>query len=739
MKKYHVFILSLLTITGFIFPVQAQSVGRVEILNADAAAFPTVRFTARVLDSFGQAISGLSPSNFLISENYNDNLSVQQLDGNIDTVFIILSQPISIGEKRLYTDIINTYSNLVYRSGDSLAYIFTSGSQVNPASTPNEVIQAINSHNFSTDGTLSAAIDRAMAYLLPMSQQNRQVQAVLIGSYFNSNITNTYTDIPLHVLHAHTGTRSQYETRFRTLANGQFLSVQGLDAGLNNFLSQLNENRAIYAVTYTSRTAQEGVRSIQVTVQTGTETMVGLFNYQADVLPVQLTILGNESNSSAINRIAQLMATPSATSDAQYEFDKNSETITVSYSFPDNRTRSIDQAWLIINGVEQPSIIPALNGNTFEIQWDLTGYNQSQTIGVAVSITDYFNLRSTSATQQYEIVVPEFVAPTVEINPCINLDGTVKNTAECAVSTNAGVTLLVLVVQIVVVVGLVVSVLWQRRRIGQLATGAGHALSTITSGAAATALEVGRKTSIAFTNFMSGRSTTIEDSDDRMPGTSYEEPNAGPHSRFSPASQANRETKIEGSLSGETLIEGGITVPPNALAIFVIEKGHAVAGKTIIMPNTMTGLTFGREESFGVDTQGMILMEGVSRLHCTVNFNAHRREFSIEDKGSANGTYVEDRRLGREMPEPLSPNALIQLGKNFAMRFIPNPTLFDQPAPTPVQNPVPSRSQVQLIDNYEYDDSKSNPKLPIIEPPANNKNNQKPRSDKEEEGDPWID
>jgi hypothetical protein len=690
---------------------QERTPATVTVLSTDGSAFPEVRTTVRVQDASGQAVSGLNANHFTVSENYVQPLTVSARDDTLTTVFIINSVPNSVDEKQLFVDIVNQYGATVHRSGDVLAYTFTANSEVREVSSAGELVSIIQSSDFRDEGDITRAFDLTYQFL-QSRMATQPVQAIFMGSYVeNRSIQYNYPDLPLHVIHA-TQTRPQYSPNFQALATGQFLPIQTPnDANLNAFLTGINQNRVIYDIEYSSRTAQEGMRNVTLIVNANGSTASGILNFEANVVAPSVVISSTESSAFRLDRTPQLVATPSATSPAEYHSGKLSEVITVTYGFPDGRERTIEQAWLIVNGNIQPSIIPAFNGNTFTIQWDLTGLDTSQTVNIAVGIQDYFGLQATSATQAYEITVGDFVAPTIEVNPCLNADGTIKATTECAVAENTGITIGIVVAQIVALLGLAGFAIWQHQRIGSIAGGAIRSGTQLASNFARGAADIGRKTTIAFTNYASGRSTSVEGTNYENNQTSYMNDSSSSVSSYTPPSKRHQATQIESTLSGATLIESSVMeeVPPNALAIFVVEKGKALT-RTIIMRDNMNKISFGREEEYGVDSEGIVPMDGVSRLHCSVYYNHNNRSFTIEDEKSANGTFVNNERLNASVPQPLPPNAIIKLGKNFAMRFVPNAQYQSAQSVSPAADFTAKKTgKLTLIEEDDAAPSASNP------------------------------
>jgi pSer/pThr/pTyr-binding forkhead associated (FHA) protein len=756
MKSHFRYLLAILIVLLSFNPVFAQSTNNqpqpdaLVILDTEANAFPTIRFTARVQDANGQAITGLSTPHFNIDETH-DSLGVVEKPGNIHTVFVINGQPFSVEEKDLYRDILNSFNTLAYSSGDTVAYTFTTNTSLQTASTPQEIAQAAHTYPYDTYPTsngIQNAIERARTHLAPHLANKEQVQIVFIGSYITGSVQNDFTDIPTHVIRAYLPSVNRTENGFADLATGHLISITDANANaLTGFLTDLNNMRTLYEVSYTSRAAAEGLRSINVSVSANGGSANAILQYQFDVSAPSVEITRTQSSDLVINREPEIIATPSASTDAQYRYTQSTETLTVNVSFPDGHPRMIQQAWLIIDGVDQTAITPNITGNSFDIQWDLSPYETTRNVSIAVGVQDSYGVRQASTTKSYTINVPEFVAPTVEINPCINEDGTRKTTAECTVSNNADLAIAILAGQILIIVALVGFAIWQYRRIGKLASSAGQAMTSFATGIARSAGEVGRKTTIALTN-MAGRSkeTTIENTniygETNYPNTNY----SSPHS-YTPHQSAG-DTQIEAAVSGQTVIEGSIihanAIPDNALAIFVVEKGEAVHGPTIIMRDTMTRFSFGRDEAFGVNTEALIAMPGISRIHCTVSYNHSTKEFMIEDHGSGNKTRVNNQQVMPNSAMRLENNAQIRLSSSFAMRFVANPKYLPpaRPAANHAQQ-MPRSSQITLIETDEEDTAQTPHEAPI--PPANQRPNpnQQPGNGRgnilqQNPDDPWI-
>jgi len=745
--------LVLLVFASLISQAQTDSPSRVIVTSVDAIGFPNVNFSVRVQDSSGQVVTGLSPENFSVSENHTSPLTVLPRDGVMSTVFIINSHPTDVVEQNLYADIVNEFTNFAYQNGDTVAYTFTAGSSVETVNSPADVITAIDNHNFAVDGDPSSAIERAITFLTPASRNNEQVQVILIGSYMNEAV-NSNTEIPVHSIQAHArGTRSQFTNNFQSIATGEFLSVQSLGSEITNFLTRLDNNRIVYDLGYVSRTAQTDMRSVTVTVIGNGGSATGILNFQADVLAPELSIISTNSGNFEIERTFETIATPSATTDGQYQFNQNIETITVQVNYPDGRSRAIEQAYLIVDGLTQPFVNPALSGdNTFTIEWDVSAFEQTQAVGVQVGITDFYSMNSTTSTQTYSIVVPDFITPEVTINPCVNPDGTLRTGADCIVAENSNLTIVFVLVLIVAIGGLVVLAVMQQRRIGVLASGAVRGVTTFAQSTFQGAASGLNKTMIAMTGAFGGNSveTQIEDSGGTFLDQNINnQPNNNAGAFVNSGNQGNQHvvTKIEtGGGGGTTIIEddfvvgGEINIPDNALAVFVVQTGQAVNGSEIHMFNPI--ISFGRDLAFGVDDNALIHMDGISRLHCVVNYNSHNKQFTIQDEGSSNGTTVGGMKLVSHTPTPLPDGTMIKLGKNFSMRFRQHPNLNGQGNNAPKQtNSFANASSVQLMqedaEEVIFEETKDSYQAPQPSQPQNF-NNAAPKSSYKSDDTSWL-
>jgi hypothetical protein len=139
-----------------------------------------------------------------------------------------------------------------------------------------------------------------------------------------------------------------------------------------------------------------------------------------------------------------------------------------------------------------------------------------------------------------------------------------------------------------------------------------------------------------------------------------------------------------------------LPTPPSLYAQFQVVRGPN-QGETIGMTKPIW--SFGRELGAGVDY--VFRRQNISALHCTLTYDRATHAFLIEDKGSGNGTFINNVRLHPGKAHALYGENEIRLAQAdpIILRFIPiiTPPAPDSTIPHPARiKPTihPSRSEV---------------------------------------------
>lgn len=642
-----IFIL-LMTFTGY----AQQNSGRVIIWDGDASAFPQVSFTARVVDRQGQSVSGLTSDSFTIGEVYDPPLTVSSIEDALYTAIIVDTSANGQGERQLMRQIISDYSSTVHRDGD-ITYLFTVGN--NTANTARTVDQYETFTNdlyfdgYRTIDDFTDTLESAAAQLMPHVQNARNAQIILISSFLPAGeLSFTNPDIKLHVIQAHEN-RINDTARYNAIGNGQFIEVrQQMNAAIQNFFSGLHTNRQLYAISYRSRAAGVGERQVPVSVSLN-GINGGTLIYNASVRPPAVEIVGSESPNFVFSGKGTFADKQNADGSYDINYGKTTEDIVVRVSFPDGIARTVSEATLRVDGqdVETKSIsLDAQNQFTLRVELGQAIIDKKGKVELTVAVKDYFNQIGVSPAQDISIAYqyPELESITVSVDVCA-VDGEKYGTPECAIKDNAGIAYGTIAALGLAVVGALVVIAWQGRKLSNVASAAVGRVSIFGAAVTQQAVEIGRKTAVAFGMTRPGPTEVEQGNGQPTPPT--------PYNPALPPSKPGDSTSVEGLND---------PFPSGAFAVLEVLKCPTAVGN-ILMKDMI--LTIGRQEDF---VDALINDPNISRRHCELTFDREQKVFYIVDSGSVNGTFVNGVQVA-STPIRIKDGDKIRLGKKQPYEF----------------------------------------------------------------------
>lgn len=663
--RYLVILGLLVLSTPLVIHAQAPDDPMIHIVQVDSSAFPQVNLQLRLQDANGQAILNLDELLFDLSEAHTGlTIIPSAAESPLNLALMIDLTAITAEEQTQIKSLLGRLGVEVLRDGDS-AYIYllrSSGMEEHRITDVASFSALISGLTFSGNvnaATYEAAYDSASKRLADAQTSGQNAQLVVITAFAPPQVQFQTSDLPVHVIHAHSGQRTGRESDAFALVSsaGQFvrLTPSGTQADLETLFKTLNENRRLYELVYRSQAGESQIRTITLIARWNETEFSETFQYTQALQAPSVTISASGSQFKP-HRVAVAVPTSAADSTLGYGFSPATEELTIQASFPDGVSRNLLSAQLLQDG--QPIGAPTtLMAGQIEwmMTWDISNYLEggATVANLAVQVTDELGLQATSPIQPFEVTVerPEEVVQQIQVtqvqvtqvtqisvtqvativstvigdDPCIDAQGQRLNTAACQlVPNNRSSTLAILIILGIATLGFGVLTIVQRRTISQMGKQAMRVGRTMISNPQKAA-----RTLLSITGIY--QSTSVETGASQSPQTPAREP-----------TQLYAEIHIvRGPKQGE------------------------------IIQMTKPIWSFGREVGAGVDY--VFRKPNISSLQCTITYDRFTNTFVIEDKGSGNGTYVNNLRLQVGKPHALYGENEIRLAHQdpIILRFMP--------------------------------------------------------------------
>mgnify|MGYP001399002252 CR=1 FL=1 len=424
MKCWLICFMSWVIIIFGVSPVRAQTTTTrlgepfVEIITTDIN-FPTISLGIRAQMSDYNILPDLTKEQIQIDERHDPySVSLTTRDNSLATVFVLDTNDPNGIEEELYRQILNKYMRDVHRTGDRVFVIGLTGERdydLNQFSDMNALFNAFMQgtfevSNFTNANILTDKLNLAISRLSADIPVGSKAQIIYVHSYVGTDnqrqVTFSHQRIPLYVIQARYYTREDGLTNLAT-AGTIDLTVDDINDvptviqnQLSGLMSQLQQNRKLYSLSYKSR--QPGVGERLITIRLGD--MQTSFTYIHDVVAPVVGVSNQFGQTNPNDLVIQREFIESTNT-----YNNPSEPLLISVTYPDNVIREELRLELFVDGIsESGQISPIANNiNQYQVEWDLSGYiTPTETIHhVQVMIWDEYGFNISSSTLDYTIIV----------------------------------------------------------------------------------------------------------------------------------------------------------------------------------------------------------------------------------------------------------------------------------------------------------------------------------------------
>ncbi len=416
----------LLTLLGAVFlsaprpSVAAQGTLTVEISPPDASAFPVISTLLEVYGTDGQFVTGLTAQDVTALE---DGVSIP-LDSLEETTpgmqLVVAVNPTAALAVRdvkglsrydkVKEALINWAESLPEGNTDDLSLVATGGSLL----VHRPVEEWLRNFSGYTPDTRQGvpslqALNLALDALETKPTQPGTKKAIL---FISPHLTpETFDGVDSVIQRANdvdarifvwlldtgaffTGPGAQALQRLAVETGGQFYPYSGIEA-LPDLESYLGSLRFLYKATYTSRITQSGAHTLSLQVTAG----------EGQAVSPEQTFEVTVEPPSALLLSPPLQIVRQTDPEDQYNLETLaplSQALEILVEFPDDHPRELARTALLVNG----QVVAENIAEPFDtFSWDLTPYQVSGILQLAVEIEDTLGLKRTSLSVPVEVTV----------------------------------------------------------------------------------------------------------------------------------------------------------------------------------------------------------------------------------------------------------------------------------------------------------------------------------------------
>ena len=417
MRKYHIVLycvlfICLLFILFSVDPSQAQSGARVDMVDLQTGAFPTINALVDVYNAQGDFVSGLLPENVTVLEDGQslpvDDISERQTGLQL-VVAVNQGQPFMVRDEQgiaRYERAVQTLSNWMQtrqaENPDDLSLVTTSGILISHAAstdwqksfaafqpsalseTPD--LQALAfAFEVADDPLPQPGMKRAILFLTPHLEDPLAVDGLkAVAEHAAQARIRVYIwliDSPTDFFHASA-------TALKSLAlqtGGAYFAFSGIEAfpDPESYFASL---RRTYALKYDSQLRTSGKHRLALQVQLGGERLASSeITFDLDVQPPNPIMVS-----------PPLQIVRQSPQDQPYKADDlvpTEQSIDMLVEFPDGHPRLLVHSSLYVDG----QVVAENTSEPFgKFVWNISGYLTSGEHSLQVEVEDILGLRKTS-------------------------------------------------------------------------------------------------------------------------------------------------------------------------------------------------------------------------------------------------------------------------------------------------------------------------------------------------------